>query len=156
MPAYYPSYITTIAVTIVDVNVWLSRPFPFPPLFAIMSVIYAVFSFHVFIMFLDSCHLVTYVIVIYLSLWASASPQTSFFRRVAVVFFLSSFLRQCVIFHIPGYSFFFSFFFSISSFFFFRDVRVRRGEVCKRQNIAVAHGGTDMSHEQWSLYALLD
>ena len=35
-----------------------------------------------------------------------------------------------------------------SSLFFFRDVRLRRGEVCKRQNMDIAHGGTDKSHEQ--------
>ena len=31
----------------------------------------------------------------------------------------------------------------VSSLFIFRDVRSRRGEVCKRQEMDIAHGGTE-------------
>ena len=37
----------------------------------------------------------------------------------------------------------FSFINFVSSLFIFRDVRSRRGEVCKRQEMDIAHGGTE-------------
>ena len=36
----------------------------------------------------------------------------------------------------------------VSSLFIFRDVRSRRGEVCKRQEMDIAHGGTEW--EPWA------
>ena len=64
------------------------------------------------------------------------------FLSVNRVFFSPDFLCSRVVF--PVSLLLLLFYFVV---IFFRDVRLRRGEVCKRQNMDVAHGGTDKSHE---------